>query len=499
MDDRPSTDLHSLLHTEFHWTPRQREVLDLIARDKTNQEIADTLGVSLDGAKWHMREILSKLNVERREDAAEYWRLHNGWRPRLGRAWRSLAGVSALKLTGAAVAGATVLFAGVAVVLSLRGDEPPAGAPPAEASPSATTTPAASSPSPTLPPPPPTPRQIVLDTSERPQPAETTRVLGPPPDSVFPPWDGVSTVIYDIERRVAIDLGPGVQPAAFNKEETYAVWVSGTVGVQGNEAWLLDLQSGARKSLGPARIAGFTDDGKVVTYAPSGNDRFVVDPVTGQRMPATDETSNFFTTNPAPYPPPGYTIDPPGPHSPDVRTFAVKDATTGATYITFEAVTAAMAGPNHVAAISPPVNGTADVYLIEIATGATTFVARAIPGKDNIPFSADENSILWTDGFCGTPQGMVTMFDRRTGALTRFDFSSLGPNVSARYALLVPGGRIAIGSFGAAYLVERDTLAVAARIPGRPNGYGGDISWSSNYRYASRGIYGGHGGLCGGA
>ena len=37
------------------WTARQKEVLDLIARGKTNQEVADTLGVSLDGTSHERR------------------------------------------------------------------------------------------------------------------------------------------------------------------------------------------------------------------------------------------------------------------------------------------------------------------------------------------------------------------------------------------------------------------------------------------------------------
>ena len=61
--------MNERLATDYGWTPRQREVLDLIADGKSNQQLADTLGISLDGAKWHMREILSKLDVDTREEA----------------------------------------------------------------------------------------------------------------------------------------------------------------------------------------------------------------------------------------------------------------------------------------------------------------------------------------------------------------------------------------------------------------------------------------------
>src|SRR5688572_7367932 len=57
---------------------RQRRVLDLIEKGHTNREIADILGMTVDGAKWNVSEILGKLALDSREDAAEYWR----WRQR---------------------------------------------------------------------------------------------------------------------------------------------------------------------------------------------------------------------------------------------------------------------------------------------------------------------------------------------------------------------------------------------------------------------------------
>ena len=162
--------------------------------------------------------------------------------------------------------------------------------------------------------------------------------------------------------------------------------------------------------------------------------------------------------------------------------------------MTFEAVAAAPAGDSSIAAIAAPVEGISNVYIIDIATGAASFVANAVPGKDNIPFSADDRSILWTDGYCGDLPGMVTLFNRVTGTLTHLDLSSVGKDVDSRYALLAPGDQVAIGSFGATYLIDRDTLAFRASVPNRANGHGGNISWSSNYRYASRGIVGRHGG-----
>ena len=53
-------------------TPRQRQVLRLVAAGRTNPEIAKALGISLAGAKWHVSEVLSRLGVTSREEAAQY-------------------------------------------------------------------------------------------------------------------------------------------------------------------------------------------------------------------------------------------------------------------------------------------------------------------------------------------------------------------------------------------------------------------------------------------
>lgn len=129
--------IEPLLDQRFEWTQRQREVLDLIARGKTNQDVADTLGISLDGAKWHMREILSKLGVESREEAAEYWRRRNNVTSRIARVARSLLAPAFARWVGggvlvaASVAGAVVLVSlrGQADQASVRGASDPSEAP----------------------------------------------------------------------------------------------------------------------------------------------------------------------------------------------------------------------------------------------------------------------------------------------------------------------------------------------------------------------------------
>lgn len=120
------------LRTDYHWTPRQKEVLELIARGRTNTQIAEELGISLDGAKWHVSEILSKLQAESRAEAGDYWRRYNGFAPRFGRVFQGFLGGAALKLaagaTAAIVAGGTI-GAFVVIALNQAAGEPTPGSP----------------------------------------------------------------------------------------------------------------------------------------------------------------------------------------------------------------------------------------------------------------------------------------------------------------------------------------------------------------------------------
>ena len=53
-------------------TMREQEVLRLVAEGETNKEIAQSLNVSIHTVKSHMRKILSKLHLKRRQEAVQY-------------------------------------------------------------------------------------------------------------------------------------------------------------------------------------------------------------------------------------------------------------------------------------------------------------------------------------------------------------------------------------------------------------------------------------------
>src|SRR5437867_5214486 len=79
-------------------TPREWEVLALLREGATNEQIAARLGITERTAKFHVSEILSKLGVSSREEAA-------AWQPEERRAWWMAAGTP-LRLVWRRTAGA---------------------------------------------------------------------------------------------------------------------------------------------------------------------------------------------------------------------------------------------------------------------------------------------------------------------------------------------------------------------------------------------------------
>jgi DNA-binding CsgD family transcriptional regulator len=113
-------------------TPRQQEVLSLLRDGLSNRQIAQRLGISISGAAYHVGEILSKLQVCTREEAAnaatepEPKRLWGFW-GLLGPLGKAFPG-SLLKLgSAAAIAGAfgsmVLLTVGVVITDQRKGEQ----------------------------------------------------------------------------------------------------------------------------------------------------------------------------------------------------------------------------------------------------------------------------------------------------------------------------------------------------------------------------------------
>ena len=96
-------------------TPRERDVLRLVAKGKTNWQIAEELGMTFASVKWYVSEVISKLGVTSREEAAAVWHAQSGVTRHLRRSMHALAGTLGLKLalglTGVACAGGLTVAA----------------------------------------------------------------------------------------------------------------------------------------------------------------------------------------------------------------------------------------------------------------------------------------------------------------------------------------------------------------------------------------------------
>ncbi len=104
--------------THQQLTDRQDQILRMVVRGHTNTEIANELGISLNGVKWHIRELFAKFGVDTREELSDAWQ--ESRRP-LNRAHRWVRGLGfgiPLKLTVGGTAAAVTLGVAAGAVLA---------------------------------------------------------------------------------------------------------------------------------------------------------------------------------------------------------------------------------------------------------------------------------------------------------------------------------------------------------------------------------------------
>jgi DNA-binding CsgD family transcriptional regulator len=488
---KASTDIsmHDRLQLDYGWTRRQRQVLNLITLGKTNTEIAGALGLSLAGAKWHVAEILSKLQAGSREEAAEYWRHHNGLTPRFGRIFTGMATASLAKWVAVSAGVSLVSAVGLVTLLQLNSEDASDGG---SGLPSATSLSSTAAPG----------TKGLLGVFEDPRPMAPSRAVtaGSAPASPFAAWDGKSTVIYDVSTGKETNLGAGSLPV-FSPGGTWAVWIAGAQadGRLEGEVRAIELATGTVKSLGPGRAGfpRFLDNSTVVFSLPGTDSRLAaVDLESGARVDISNEDANRrhrerlsqerMTT------PDGFRISslpnsaatPVARGGPFWRDVTVTDLRSGTIVLAFEAFAALPAGAGQIVVASKPNGATVNIFLVSIAAGQAQFLGTTRLSEPNFPLAADGQRVVWVDDFCGQPQGNVFMYERSSGELIQI--SGLQGLVT-----LTPSGKLAVGYFGATAVIDPLTFSTLATVPDE-----GDVNWSSDYRYAAHGQVGGHGGLC---
>ena len=68
----PTASEHALLLKDL--TPRERQVIQLVAAGMTNLEVGNLLSMSVETARWHTKNALHKLGVRNRAELAARWR-----------------------------------------------------------------------------------------------------------------------------------------------------------------------------------------------------------------------------------------------------------------------------------------------------------------------------------------------------------------------------------------------------------------------------------------
>ncbi|MCH8025378.1 MAG: hypothetical protein IH866_01170 [Chloroflexi bacterium] len=359
----------------------------------------------------------------------------------------------------------------------------------------------ASTPDPTTQPPAQTALRITgLFSEPRASEPDSYRTLPPPPPSAFQPWDGVSTVLYDTLTNEELNLGQG-NFGRFSPDGTWMGWTAGPpYDFEEHEAWVIELATLERRSLGPGNFLFFSDDSHAFVQ-PRAGERELVDLRTGETEPADQQTAaesdaRRFRVR-------GSTLDgllrlqQDRVGSDDALLYSLVEIESGRVVLEFEASSASLAGPGEIVLGTMPRDGTINIFVVDIATGEATFIGTsALTRLANWPLVANDDYVIWTEDNCAYPNpGMTRIFDRLTNTLTELD-------ASLRWFKLTPDGLIARGDFGAHELIDPETLEYVVVIPGVDpqapvSSSGPDVSWSPDYRYVSRGFAGGHGGLCG--
>jgi hypothetical protein len=257
------------------------------------------------------------------------------------------------------------------------------------------------------------------------------------------------------------------------------------------EIYLIDLATKQRRALVLGRDPRWWGQNRVV-YFTGSQTRSYIDLTTNQRQPFPDTIPfpdfSTFEIDGATYR--LKTLAPDQLALTNHLRFSVEDIARDHTVLQFDAAQAFPAGRNEIVVATPMVNGMTNIYLVALPSGASTFVATARWQLPSWPLAATESFIAWTDAYCDFANpGKTKVYDRRTRTITELD--------RGFWVRLTPDNRLAVGEFGGKSLIDIATWQTVFVIPGTESyDRNRDVSWSPDYKFASTGFVGGHGGRC---
>lgn len=260
------------------------------------------------------------------------------------------------------------------------------------------------------------------------------RPLGPRPTSVFAPWDGESSILYDAVTGTEMNLGPGMA-GRFSPDARRMAWAMGTTFLSG-EVLLLDLETMEERPLGAGRLVAWVDNNRLAIGV--GNNTEILDLTTGERTFV--EGLPYFQPSDTATTPDGYALR--KQYASDypfgLSRFTLTNPATGELLLAFAAYEAVPAGRGWLAVATEvqyagPVlvhgfqDGTVNIFLVSIETGESAFIATSTWAQPNWPLVANERYVAWTESYCSVDPGGTRLYDRSTR--TTYD---LGGSFSAR-------------------------------------------------------------------
>ena len=302
----------------------------------------------------------------------------------------------------------------------------------------------------------------------RPSAPDRTASLGPRPRSPFPPHDGRTVTLYDIQRSEVVEFGPG-GTGLFSSDGRYLVWtqISRNSGVPPElRRWDLELETA--NDLGPAgAVLNLEGEGAVRVAGWGGDGEFIVDLRTGARLAAEPRSGST----------PGYQLTQHRLDGVSVTRYTLWDG--GTPVLRLDALQTVVASSSKLATLIPAGDEQANIFLIDIRSRSAEFVATTeVEGPGAIPIAASPNHVVWTPNYCSPVPGLTRIYDRATGQITELADSTLW------VAGFTSSGRLIDGAFGGEAIIDPATLSWDAILP--PSD--GDTVWSPDFRYATRGI-----------
>lgn len=308
--------------------------------------------------------------------------------------------------------------------------------------------------------------------------------------SVFGDWDGFSTVIYDTSTVTETNLGHGGL-ASFSPDSTRVVWAAGEPDSPPGELSLMDLRIGARRRL-LSGTGAFIDNETLLVWPADSARRELLDLASGDRRPAPDALTVAVRVRTADGRELDMSVVVDSPYPYLRKLYTLTDPSTGAIVLRFYAYQVQAAGVGELVVATPPSNYNTNIFILDMSTGATTFIATSRWSEPSWPVAANDKYVVWTEAYCGSPPGKTRIFDRRTGRLTEV--------AESLWVDRINGDLLLAGEFGGTSLIDLATLveivALPPRAPDAPAWSAMNTAWSPDLRYGAKGFSSGHGGLC---